>query len=56
MDYKKALAKQSEGYSRLRSLYYLDSEPKTDALLKFIGEQLIDILFELRMTRNKMKF
>lgn len=55
MDYKKALAEQNKDYSRLGSLY-LGSEPKTDALLKFIGEQLIDILFELRMTRNKMKF
>lgn len=55
MDYKEALEKQNEDYSRLRSLY-LDTGPRTDALLKFIGEQLSDILFELRMVRNKMKF
>ena len=55
MDCKEALEEQAKDSSRLRSLY-LGTEPKTDALLKFIGEQLTDILFELRMTRNKMKF
>lgn len=53
MNYKEALEEQNRDFSRLRSLY-LGTEPKTDALLKFIGEELINILFELRMTRSKL--